>query len=117
MVPFCLNVRRQFGLVIDSNISALAHLPFSPALCSWRSSTTSCLRAPALIQLAETGVAIAVRVGLTRLLRTMLYGVGVTDALTFVAAPLGMIVVILMATYLPALRATRISPVVALRNE
>jgi len=54
---------------------------------------------------------------LTRLLKTMLFGIGVTDALTFLAAPLGMMLVVLLATFLPALRATRISPAVALRWE
>lgn len=53
---------------------------------------------------------------LTRLLRTMLFGIGVTDALTFAAAPLGMAVVVLLASLMPALRAARISPVVALRD-
>ena len=54
---------------------------------------------------------------LTRLLKTMLFEIGVTDALTFAAAPLGMMLVVLLATFVPALRATRISPVVALRYE
>jgi putative ABC transport system permease protein len=47
----------------------------------------------------------------------MLFGVGVTDSLTFAAAPLAMLLVVLLATFVPALRATRISPVVALRYE
>ena len=54
---------------------------------------------------------------LTRLLKAMLFGIGATDALTFAAAPLALILVVLLATSLPALRATRISPVVALRYE
>jgi len=54
---------------------------------------------------------------LTRLLKTMLFGIGVTDSLTFLAAPLGMMLVVLLTTFVPALRATRISPVVALRYE
>lgn len=54
---------------------------------------------------------------LTRLLRMMLFGIGATDALTFAVAALGMMLVILLATSLPALRATRISPVSALRYE
>lgn len=54
---------------------------------------------------------------LTRLLKTMLFGIGVTDALTFVAAPVGIMLVVLLATFVPALRATRISPVIALRYE
>jgi ABC-type antimicrobial peptide transport system permease subunit len=54
---------------------------------------------------------------LTRLLKTLLFGVGVTDALTFAAAPVGIMLVVLIATFIPAIRATRISPVVALRYE
>jgi putative ABC transport system permease protein len=54
---------------------------------------------------------------LTRLLKAMLFDVGVTDTLTFAAAPLGMMLVVMLATFVPALRATRISPVVALRYE
>ena len=54
---------------------------------------------------------------LTRLLETMLFGIGVADALTFAAAPVGIMLVVLAATCIPALRATRISPVVALRYE
>lgn len=54
---------------------------------------------------------------LTRLLKTMLFGIGVTDGLTFVAAPMGIMLVVLLATFVPALRATQISPVIALRYE
>jgi ABC-type antimicrobial peptide transport system permease subunit len=54
---------------------------------------------------------------LTRLLKTMLFGIGITDALTFAVAPVGIILVVLLAIVVPALRATRISPVVALRYE
>jgi predicted permease len=53
----------------------------------------------------------------TRLLKTMVFGIGVTDTLTFAAAPLGILLVVLVATFVPALRATRVSPVVALRYE
>jgi putative ABC transport system permease protein len=55
--------------------------------------------------------------GLTRLLRTMLFGIDVTDPWTFLSAPAAILIVVLLATFLPALRSTRISPVVALRYE
>jgi putative ABC transport system permease protein len=55
--------------------------------------------------------------GLTRLLKSMLFGIGVTDALTFAVTPVGIMLVVLLATFVPALRATRISPVMALRYE
>ena len=70
-------------------------------------------------RLAAIGIALGLggALALTRLLKTMLFGIGVTDALTFAAAPLGMMLVVLLATFVPAIRATRISPVVALRYE
>jgi putative ABC transport system permease protein len=69
--------------------------------------------------LAAAGIVIGLSgaFALTRSLKTMLFGIGVTDALTFAAAPLGIMLVVLLATFVPALRATRISPVVALRYE
>src|SRR5450432_839259 len=69
--------------------------------------------------LAAIGIVLGIggALALTRLLKTMLFGIGVTDPLTFLAAALGLMLVVLLATLLPALRATRISPVVALRSE
>jgi putative ABC transport system permease protein len=71
------------------------------------------------ISLAVAGIALGLAgaLAMTRLLKTMLFDVGVTDATTFAAAPLGMLLVVLLATFVPALRATRISPVQALRYE
>lgn len=52
----------------------------------------------------------------TRALRTLLFGVSSHDPLTFVAAPFGLTVVVIAASYLPARRATRVSPVEAIRG-
>jgi len=54
---------------------------------------------------------------LTRLMQTMLYEVAPTDPTTFVSVPLALIVVSMIASCIPALRATRVSPVSALRME
>jgi putative ABC transport system permease protein len=69
--------------------------------------------------LAAVGVGIGLLGGLaaTRLLSGLLFGVSPTDPLTMVAVPLGLIAVALLAAYLPARRATRVDPMVALRAD
>jgi putative ABC transport system permease protein len=54
---------------------------------------------------------------LTRVMASLLYGVGAGDPLTFVAVPLLLSAVALIACYLPARRAAKIDPLIALRQE
>jgi putative ABC transport system permease protein len=61
------------------------------------------------------GVAIAFLI--TRLMSTLLFGVGATDASTFAAASLFLLAVALLACFVPAKRATGLQPAAVLRNE
>jgi putative ABC transport system permease protein len=52
-----------------------------------------------------------------RLLRSMLFGVGPADPVTFLLVTTFLVAVALLASYLPARRAARSNPMIALRNE
>jgi ABC-type antimicrobial peptide transport system permease subunit len=56
-------------------------------------------------------------IGGTRLLRAQLYEVSPTDPITLAWAAVIMVLVGILATYLPARRATRVEPMLALRSE
>jgi putative ABC transport system permease protein len=62
-------------------------------------------------------IGIAAALGLTQLLSTALYGVTATDPGTYVAVSALLVVVAMLACYIPAHRAARVDPMVALRYE
>jgi putative ABC transport system permease protein len=70
-------------------------------------------------KLAVIGIMIGVcgALVLTRLLSSLLYGVSATDPLTFVAVAVTLLAVALLACWIPAWRAMRVDPMVALRHE
>jgi putative ABC transport system permease protein len=71
------------------------------------------------VRLTLIGLAIGVAgaIGLTRLMATLLYGVGARDPVTMVSVGVILAGVAIAASYVPARRATRVDPVVALRYE
>ena len=71
------------------------------------------------MELAVLGIAAGLigAAALTRVMASLLFGVSATDALTFSAVALVLAAVALLATYLPARRATKVDPMAALRED
>ena len=69
------------------------------------------------LSLIGIGIGLAASFALTRLMKGLLFGVSATDPLTFIAISLLLILIGLLASWIPARRAIRVDPLVALRYE
>jgi predicted permease len=75
------------------------------------------LRQGMLFVLIGLAIGIGAALALTRLMSSLLFGVGTTDAVTFTAVVILMVFVALLACYIPARRAMKVDPMIALRYE
>ena len=70
-----------------------------------------------VLALIGLGIGLVLAVTSTRVLSSMLYGISPTDPITLAATALVLLLVALLASYLPARRATKVDPMVTLRYE
>ncbi len=70
-----------------------------------------------LVAVGGIGIGVTSAFVLARLLAGLLYGIAPRDPVSFIAASLGLLILTLVASYIPARRAGRIDPIDALRQE
>jgi putative ABC transport system permease protein len=81
-----------------------------------RSVLALVLRDGAVLATVGLAIGIVAALALTRVLRTMLFGVTTTDPLTYAAMAGALAVAVLVASWIPARRAAGVDPVIALRK-
>ena len=107
-----------YGIVSYSVTQRTQEIGIRMALGARAANVLSLIMKNGLI-LVLTGVAIGIAgaIALTRFLQTLLFGVTPTDSVTFVVVSVVFFVIAMIASVIPALRATRVDPLVALRYE
>ena len=107
-----------YGVIAYSTAQRIQEIGIRMALGARRADIlTMVLKEGVMIGAVGLTLGIAAALALTRFLSGLLFGVGARDPITFVALPLGLLLVAVLATLIPAARVVRVNPVVALRGE
>jgi putative ABC transport system permease protein len=118
LVALTLAVIGTYGVMAYSVAQRTQEFGIRAALGASRSDMLKLvLRQGLLLSLAGIAIGLAGAMAATRFLASLLFEVPVRDPLTFGAAAVILAAVALLASYLPALRATRVDPTIALRYE
>ena len=108
----------MYSLIACSVSQRTREIGIRVALGARRSTIARLVVGEGLVLAAAGGVlGLAGAAAVTRLLTRFLYHVSTTDAATFLSVPLVLVGVAFMACTVPARRATRVDPIVALRHE
>ncbi|MCW5556583.1 MAG: ABC transporter permease [Verrucomicrobiae bacterium] len=118
LVALILAVSGLFGVIAYSVSQRTREVGIRMALGAQRGEVLRLVMRQGL-KLAGIGTVVGIigALAATRLLRGLLFGVGAMDPLTFIAVPLLLLAVALLACWVPARRAARVDPVEALRTE
>ena len=107
-----------FGTISYTTAQRMRELGIRMALGAQRSSVFRLvILQGAKLALIGLGIGVVAALALTRLMVSLVYGVAPSDPLTFIAVTVLLILVTLAACYIPARRAMRVDPMLALRHE
>ena len=107
-----------YGVISYSVAQRTQEIGIRVALGAQRSSLMSMILKQGLrTALLGIGIGLVAALGLTQLMKSLLFGIGATDPLTFISVAATLLIVALAASYMPARRAMRVDPLVALKYE